>query len=71
MLDSRDLDPEAFSYLQPDDPRPGQFYLLPKIHKEGIPGRPIVSAIGHHTEKISEFLGLSPPSSRGETSILP
>ena len=56
MLDSRDLDPEAFSYLQPDDPRPGQFYLLPKIHKDGIPGRPIVSAIGHHTEKISEFL---------------
>ena len=27
-------------------------YLLPKIHKAGNPGRPIVSANGHPTEKI-------------------
>jgi hypothetical protein len=38
--------------------RPGQFYLLPKIHKDGKPGRPIVSAIGHPTERISAFLHL-------------
>lgn len=29
------------------------FYILPKIHKIDIPGRPIVSAIGGPTEKIS------------------
>ena len=38
------------------DPKPGRFYLLPKFHKENNPGRPIVSANGHPTEKISEFI---------------
>jgi hypothetical protein len=47
-------------YLTPEDPKPGRFYLLPKIHKENNPGRPtcIVSANGHPTEKISEFIDL-------------
>jgi hypothetical protein len=43
-------------YLTPEDPKPGRFYLLPQIHKENNPGRPIVSANGHPTEKISEFI---------------
>jgi hypothetical protein len=43
-------------YLNPEDPKPCRFYLLPKIHKENNPGRPIVSANGHPTEKISEFI---------------
>lgn len=30
---------------------PVQFYRLPKIQKEGIPGLPIVSDIGNPTEK--------------------
>ena len=28
--------------LIPEDPQPGKFYLLPKIHKPNNPGRPIV-----------------------------
>ena len=32
------------------------FYLLPKIHKQGNPGRPIVSACSCPTEIISQFL---------------
>jgi hypothetical protein len=43
-------------YLTPEDPKPGRFYLLPKIHKENNPGRPIMSANGHPTENISEFI---------------
>jgi hypothetical protein len=43
-------------YLTPEDPKPGRFYLLPKIHKESNPGRQIVSANGRPTEKISEFI---------------
>ena len=33
-----------------------KFYLLPKIHKKNIPGRPIVSAIGCPTENLSAFV---------------
>jgi hypothetical protein len=43
-------------YLTPEDPKLGRFYLLPKIHKENNPGRPIVSVNDHPTEKISEFI---------------
>ena len=45
-------------YLTVDQPKACRFYLLPKIHKAGNPGRPIVSANGHPTEKISEFVDL-------------
>jgi serine/threonine protein kinase len=50
------LDNKTMEYLTPEDPKPGRFYLLPKIHKENNPGRPIVSANGHPTEKISKFI---------------
>ena len=36
--------------------RTARFYLLPKIHKPGNPGRPIVSSCGAPTEKISQFV---------------
>jgi hypothetical protein len=50
------IDDKTMEYLTPEDPKPGRFYLLPKIHKENNPGRPIVSANGHPTEKILEFI---------------
>ena len=34
----------------------GRFYLLPKIHKKGCPGRPVISGCNTPTEKISEFV---------------
>ena len=30
--------------------------MLPKIHKEGNPGRPVVSSVNCHTSKISKFV---------------
>ncbi|XP_071150518.1 uncharacterized protein [Mytilus edulis] len=50
------IDDKTLEYLKPENPKPGRFYLLPKIHKANNPGRPIVSANGHLTEKISEFV---------------
>ena len=44
------------AYLIEDQPKVGGFYFLLKIHKAGNPGRPIVSANCHPTEKISEFV---------------
>ena len=56
MHDKGFIDFDTLQYLKPEDPKAGRFYLLPKIHKENNPGRPIVSANGHPTEKISEFV---------------
>jgi len=38
------------------DPKPGRFYILPKIHKVNNPGWPIVSSNNHPTERISQFV---------------
>ena len=44
MTDRQVIDKETFKYLRPQDPRTSQFYILPKIHKEGNPGRPTASS---------------------------
>ena len=41
--------------LQTKNPRISTFYLLPKIHKPGNPGRPIVNSIGSITEKFQHL----------------
>ncbi|XP_078374508.1 uncharacterized protein LOC144658057 [Oculina patagonica] len=56
LLKDNIINKETHRYLTPQDPKAGRFYILPKIHKPGNPGRPIVSANGHPTEKISEFV---------------
>ena len=38
------------TYGVPVDSKPARFYILPKVHKSGRPGRPIVSAVGSPTE---------------------
>ena len=35
---------------------PARFYLFPKVHKKGVPGRPVVSACGSATEGMSEIV---------------
>jgi hypothetical protein len=46
------IDDKTMEYLTPEDLKPGRFYLLPKIHKENNPGRPMVSANDHPTENV-------------------
>ena len=43
-------------YLIESDVEPGRFYILPKVHKPGNPGRPIVSSDSHPTERLSHFV---------------
>ena len=43
-------------YLIQSDVKPGRFYILPKVHKPGNPGRPIVSSNSHPTERLSHFV---------------
>jgi hypothetical protein len=58
MYDEGELDISVVNYLHDQETKTARFYLLPKIHK-GInppPGRPIVSANGCPTERISQLV---------------
>ena len=46
----------AKDFLIPSSPKISRLCLLPKLHKPGIPGRPIVSSCGSPTENISRFV---------------
>jgi len=50
------IDDESVKYLKENCPKPGRSYTIPKIHKQGHPGRPIVSSNSHPTERISQFV---------------
>ena len=49
------IDKKVKNFLVPHHPRAARFYLLPKIHKPGNPGRPIVASNGAPTENTSRF----------------
>ncbi|KAJ8032026.1 hypothetical protein HOLleu_25430 [Holothuria leucospilota] len=50
------LTEDMFKFAIRTDTRPARFYLLPKVHKPGVPGRPVVSACGSATEGLSEIV---------------
>ena len=58
MHTKSEISDKCLKYLCEQHTKPGRFYLLPKIHKNKLPppGRPIISAIGSPTEKISQFV---------------
>ena len=55
MYQRKLIDKKTRKFLVPQSPRAARFYLLPKIHKPGNPGRPIVASNGAPTENISCF----------------
>ena len=56
MKDREHLSRKAHKFLSPINTKPARFYLLPKIHKPGNPGRPILSGNGSPTENISLYV---------------
>ncbi len=56
MHKNNHIDEDTRDFLTPEDPKPGRFYIIPKIHKPNIPYRPIISCNGHPTENLSQFL---------------
>ena len=56
MLNEELIDIDTYGYLNIKSAKLGRFYMLPKIHKKGIHGRPICSSNNHPTERISEFM---------------
>ena len=53
MFNNKLIDQKTKQYLVQNDPRPGRFYVLPKIHKVNNPGRPIFFSNNHPTGRIS------------------
>ena len=63
--------PQSATNLIVQHPRTSKFYLLPKIHKPGNPGRPIVSACQCPTELLASYLDkVSAPFVRGLDSYV-
>ncbi|CAN7978991.1 unnamed protein product [Ixodes persulcatus] len=56
LKDRGKISTAIFDSLKPKYPKVGRFYMLPKIHKAGNPGRPIISGTGTLTEPISSFI---------------
>ena len=53
MLSNNMIDKETAEVLKPKDVKPARLYVLPKIHKKNIPGRPVISSINCHTTNLS------------------
>ena len=51
-----ELEEEIAKLLKPVKSRTPIFYMLPKIHKVNNPGRPVVSSVNSHTEKLSAYV---------------
>ena len=56
LVSENAIDEDTASLLRPSKSRTPKFYMLPKIHKESMPGRPVVSSVSSPTEKISAFV---------------
>ena len=68
-----DLSADNLEYFFNKDPEFAGFYLLPKFHKRlhNVPGRPVISDCGYHTENILSFLNyhLQPLAKKVESYI--
>jgi peptide-methionine (R)-S-oxide reductase len=51
---------KTYNIINTPNTKPARFYTLPKIHKSitNPPGRPIMSANSHPTEKLSEYIDM-------------
>ena len=56
LIDQGEIDDDMAPLLIPANSRTSKFYLLPKIHKEGCPGRPVVSSVNCLTKKVSAYV---------------
>ena len=56
MFERRLINRHTKDFLIPRSPKISRLYLLPKLHKAGVPGRPIVASNGCPTENISRFV---------------
>ena len=80
IVQKRGLDNKQYQYLKsPEEPRPRQLYMLPKIHKpldqwpdpNMPPGRPIISDCSSESYRVAEYIDsyLKPLASKHDSYI--
>jgi hypothetical protein len=69
------IDDKTMEYLTPEDPKPGRFYLLPKIHKETTRAdrlcQPMVTQLKRYQHLLIFTFGRSLKTFRHTSKILP
>ena len=70
LLDKKAISKPLHNHLRvsPGCSKPANFYRLPKIHKENIPLRPIVSHTGHSLYNTAKYLALPVSSLHSQKS---
>jgi len=53
---NNEINEEIFKQIMPKGSKAGVLYGLPKIHKDGAPIRPIISAVGTYNYKLAKYL---------------
>ena len=56
MLEEELITDKNFEFFTEQQFSESKFYLLPKIHKKGVPGRPICSTVSHPTCQVSKVV---------------
>lgn len=56
LVKNGEIQHDVAKLLKPAQSRTLIFYMLPKIHKVNNPGRPVISSVNSHTEKISAYV---------------
>ena len=56
IWNKRKLDPKILYKIKPRGSRAGVMYGLPKVHKKGVPVRPIISAIKTYNYELAKYL---------------
>ena len=56
LVKNGEIQHDVAKLLKPAQSRTPIFYMLPKIHKINHPGRPVISSVNSHTEKISAYV---------------
>lgn len=56
LVKNGEIQDDVAKLLKPAQSRTPIFYMLPKIHKINHPGRPVISSVNSHTEKISAYV---------------
>jgi len=56
LVKNEEIQHDVAKLLKPAQSRTPIFYMLPKIHKINNPGRPVISSVNSHTEKMSAYV---------------